>query len=78
MERGRLLHMLYSGRNESWVCEEDGFKHPDFPWTFRGSQAPQIHPSPDIINEVENIPHISDWNTAADEYGIFISFSCKD
>lgn len=69
MERGRLLHLLYSGRNESWVCEEDGFKHLDFPWTFRGTQT-QTLPSPDIMNEVENIPHISDWNTAADEYSM--------
>lgn len=69
MERGRLLHLLYSGRNESWVCEEDGFKHLDFPWTFRGTQA-QALPSPDIMNEVENIPHISDWNTAADDYSM--------
>lgn len=68
MERGRLLHMLYSARNESWVSGEDGFKHPDFPWTFRGSQ-PQALPPPGLINEVGNIAHISDWNTAADEYG---------
>lgn len=71
MERGRLLHMLYSARNESWVSGEDGFKHPDFPWTFRGTQA-QALPPPGIINEVGNITHISDWNTAADEYGILI------
>ncbi|XP_060876558.1 ubiquitin carboxyl-terminal hydrolase 10 isoform X1 [Metopolophium dirhodum] len=67
MERGRLLHMLYSARNESWVSGEDGFKHPDFPWTFRGTQ-PQALPPPGLINEVGNITHISDWNTAADEY----------
>ncbi|XP_025420470.1 ubiquitin carboxyl-terminal hydrolase 10-like isoform X3 [Sipha flava] len=67
MERGRLLHMLYSARNESWVSGEDGFKHPDFPWTFRGTQA-QALPPPGIINEVGNITHISDWNTAAEEY----------
>lgn len=67
MERGRLLHMLYSARNESWVSGEDGFKHPDFPWTFRGTQA-QTLPPPGIMNEVSNIAHISDWNTAADEY----------
>ncbi|CAI6374614.1 unnamed protein product [Macrosiphum euphorbiae] len=66
MERGRLLHMLYSARNESWVSGEDGFKHPDFPWTFGGTQ-PQATP-PGLINEVGKITHISDWNTAADEY----------
>lgn len=65
MERGRLLHLLYSARNESWVSGEDGFKLPDFPWTFRGNQAPPL-PPPGIIDEVV---HISDWNTAADEYG---------
>ncbi|VVC38030.1 Peptidase C19, ubiquitin carboxyl-terminal hydrolase,Ubiquitin specific protease, conserved [Cinara cedri] len=67
MERGRLLHMLYSARNESWVSGEEGFKHPDFPWTFRGTQT-QTLPPQDIMNEVGNITHISDWNTAADEY----------
>ncbi|XP_050526483.1 ubiquitin carboxyl-terminal hydrolase 10 [Daktulosphaira vitifoliae] len=66
MERGRLLHMLYSARNESWVSGQDGFKHPDFPWTFRGNQQ-QPTPQPDV-NEVGNITHIADWNTAADEY----------
>ncbi|CAI6374613.1 unnamed protein product [Macrosiphum euphorbiae] len=66
MERGRLLHMLYSARNESWVSGEDGFKHPDFKWTFCGTQ-PQATP-PGLMNEVGNITHISDWNTAADEY----------
>lgn len=80
MERGRLLHMLYSARNESWVCGEDGFKHPDFPWTFRGTQT-QTLPPQDIMNDVGNITHISDWNTAADEYGmlikvIFLLFYC--
>lgn len=61
--------MLYSARNESWVSGEDGFKHPDFPWTFRGTQA-QTLPPPGMMNE-GNITHISDWNTAADEYGMF-------
>lgn len=74
MERGRLLHMLYSARNESWVSGEDGFKHPDFPWTFRGTQ-PQALPPPGLMNEVGNITHISDWNTAADEYGMLTTFS---
>lgn len=73
MERGRLLHMLYSARNESWVSGEDGFKHPDFPWTFRGTQ-PQTLPPPGIMNDVGgNITHISDWNTAADEYGMLMN-----
>jgi len=72
MERGRLLNMLYSARNESWVSGEDGFKHPDFPWNFRSTQ-PQATP-PGLMNEVGNITHISDWNTAADEYGMQPNF----
>lgn len=71
MERRRLLHILYSVQNESWTYGENRFNHLDFNWAFRGNQA-QTLPSPGLMNKVDNIAQISDWNTAVDEYSMLI------
>lgn len=59
---------MYSTQKESSLPEEDRDEHPG---SLRIIHNPaQVNPPPDEMNNENYTTHISDWNTAADEYGM--------